>query len=84
MIHELELSSFLHLPYRQLSGGQRQRTLIARALFVEPQLLLLDEPTSGLDTESTQMLLDSLRRLHEHMSGARRDYQIYPRSSQSA
>jgi len=51
--------------WMQLSQGERARTLIARALIIEPDLLLLDEPTTGLDLPGRETLLRVVDKLRE-------------------
>lgn len=58
-----EVKDRLSAPGSSLSGGQQQRLCIARALAVEPEILLMDEPTSALDPQSTQRIEDLMTSL---------------------
>lgn len=49
----------------QLSGGQRQRVMVARALLIQPRLIIADEPVSMVDASLRATILESLRQLHE-------------------
>lgn len=68
MLKLIQLEGFGTRFPKQLSGGQRQRIALARALAIEPQVLLLDEPFGALDAKVRKGLRDWLRSLHDELN----------------
>jgi ABC-type polar amino acid transport system ATPase subunit len=64
-----DMSHFIDRYPNQTSGGQRQRAALARAMILDPKIMLLDEITSALDIEQTAKILSVLMRLRERGIG---------------
>jgi sulfate transport system ATP-binding protein len=68
LLELVHLENFADRLPSQLSGGQRQRMALARALAVQPEVLLLDEPFGALDAQVRKELRDWLRKLHDEVN----------------
>jgi putative ABC transport system ATP-binding protein len=64
LFEELGLEGLEHRRPPELSGGQQQRVAVARAIVMEPAIILADEPTANLDSESAVSLLELMKRLN--------------------
>ena len=65
ILEKIGLGDRLHHRPTQLSGGQQQSVAIARALIVDPVVLLADEPTGNLDSKSSHEIMELISRLHK-------------------
>jgi cell division transport system ATP-binding protein len=68
VINEVNLNSRRHLFPAQLSGGELQRAALARALAIDPKIILADEPTGNLDVENAWNLLKLLKDINERLN----------------
>ena len=62
---ELGIDTFLHTKYKVCSGGQKRIAMIARALLMDPEIIIMDEPTTALDIETRKKLWEFLLKLNK-------------------
>ncbi len=67
LLERLGLEDRLNHKPQQLSGGEKQRVAAARAMIMNPSIILADEPTGSLDEKNKQELCDLLQKMHQEM-----------------
>ncbi len=67
LLEKMDLATRADAYPHELSGGQKQRVSIARALSIDPQILLLDEPLASLDSELQSRMTDEIVRLNQDL-----------------
>lgn len=67
LLRKIGIDSRANFHPNKISGGQQQRTAIARALMMEPELILADEPTGNIDTKTGDEIMELLEKLNKEM-----------------
>ncbi|MCC3144693.1 ABC transporter ATP-binding protein [Halanaerobium sp. Z-7514] len=68
ILNEVGLGDMAYRKPNELSGGQKQRVAVARALIKEPKLVLADEPTANLDSETSEEVLQIMKKMNEELN----------------
>ena len=68
LIEEVGLKEWTKHRPNELSGGQRQRVAIARSMATKPELVLADEPTANLDSETSESIIELMKKINKDMN----------------